>query len=305
MFDVTTVGHFSIDYINLPERHVVRPTLGGPPTYVSLAAAKLGAKVSVISKVGEDFPPSYVAWLKNQGIDLSGLQKVKDASTTSYALNYKKDGERQLILRKRAPVIKAEDIPNYLKSKAVHIAPIANEILPEVIKKVQGQAGIVSLDPQGFLRRFKEDGSMFLGQMKDLEVLRWINMFKASREEIRKVTGESNLGQAVKKVHKHGVETVIVTKGAEGSLLYVKGTLYQVPAAKPRIIVDTTGSGDVFIGGLLAEYIKGKDLLWCASVGSASASFVVEKLGPRGFGSAKELYERATVVYERSAVLIF
>ncbi len=303
MFDVITVGHFSIDYINLPGRHVVKPTLGGPPTYVSLAAAKLGAKVSVISKVGEDFPPRYIGWLKNQGIDLSGLQKVEGASTTSYTLNYTKGGERQLILRSRAPPIEAEDIPNQLEAKAIHIAPIANEILPETVRRLRGQSNIVSLDPQGFLRRFKEDGTMFLEQMKDLEVLRRINLFKASHEEIRMVTGESNLVQAVIKVYEHGVEIVIVTMGGEGSLLYVKGKLYQVPAAKPRVIADTTGSGDVFIGGMLAEYVKGKDPLWCASVGSASASFVVEKLGPRGFGSAKELYERAAIVYERSAIL--
>jgi sugar/nucleoside kinase (ribokinase family) len=57
MFDIITVGHFSIDFIQLPKICVPKPTLGGPPTYVSIAAKNLNARVSVISNVGEDFPP--------------------------------------------------------------------------------------------------------------------------------------------------------------------------------------------------------------------------------------------------------
>jgi hypothetical protein len=70
MFDLVTVGHFAIDLITSPKITKPKQTLGGSPTYVSLAARKLDTKVSVISKVGEDFSDRYIAWLKANGVDL-------------------------------------------------------------------------------------------------------------------------------------------------------------------------------------------------------------------------------------------
>jgi len=77
MFDLTTVGHFAIDLISSPTIVSPKPTLGGPPIYTSLAARKLSARVSVISKVGEDFTEEYVTWLKSQGVNLARLKLVK------------------------------------------------------------------------------------------------------------------------------------------------------------------------------------------------------------------------------------
>ncbi len=297
-----TAGHFSIDYVRLPERPLAKPTLGGPPTFVSLAAANLGANVSVISKVGEDFPPRFVRWLESRSINLSALRRVEGALTTSFVLDYRGDGDRQLALKNRGPPIEPIDVPDSFEAKAVHVGPIANEIPHETVLRLRGLTELLSLDPQGFLRRFREDGRMYLDGMENAEGLGEIDVFKASEEEIGAVTGRSDLAEAIRSVNERGVETVIVTRGVKGSLLYDGGKLYVVPASKPRVVVDATGSGDVFIGAFLAEYIRGKEALWCASVGSASASFVVEELGPRGFGSKREVYERATAVYEKTSV---
>ena len=303
MFDLVTVGHFAIDFIKSPIRPAPKPELGGPPTYVSLAAAHLGAKVSVISKVGEDFPTRYEVWLRRRGIDLSGLKKIEGALTTSFVLDYSEQGERQLILKSRAPTIEAEDVPDSLEAKAIHIAPIANEVSYEATIKLRGLADIVSLDPQGFLRRFDANGNMHLEGMENPQVLRKTDIFKASRGEIEALTGKHDLLQAAEKVSRYGARIVVVTKGGEGTLLYDGGRVYEVPVAKPKVVVDTTGAGDVFIGAFLAEYSRGKEALWCACVGSASASFAVEKFGPRGLGNRKKVYERAAKVYEESSAL--
>jgi len=303
MFDIVTVGHFAIDYISSPRRPAPKPTLGGPPTYVSLAARKLGAKVSVVSKVGEDFPSGYIDWLVNRGVDLSALKKVGGTSTTSFMLNYHKDGERQLILKNRAPPIVVEDIPCSLEAKVIHIAPIANEISHDVVVKLRGLTNIVSLDPQGFLRHFDEEGKTYLQRMENPKFLEKIDIFKSSQREIEAVTGESDPLQAIRRIYEYGVKTVIVTRGMEGSLLYVKGKCYRVPAAIPKVVVDTTGAGDVFTGAFLAEYIQEKDPVWCVCVGSAAASFVIEKFGPRGFGQKREVYERVAEVYEKTSVI--
>ena len=151
MFDLTTVGHFAIDLISSPTIVSPKLTLGGPPTYTSLAARKLGAKVSVISKVGEDFSPEYMEWLKSQDVNLSGLKLAKGALTTKFILEYGGE-ERRLRLRDQAPLIYLEDVPNTLQARAIHVAPITNEVGLEVIEKLRTLASILSLDPQGFLK---------------------------------------------------------------------------------------------------------------------------------------------------------
>jgi len=82
-------------------------------------------------------------------------------------------------------------------------------------------------------------------------------------------------------------------------VLSVEKTLYNIPPCNSRIVVDPTGAGDVFIGGFLNEYIRQKDSLWCACVGSAAASLVVEGIGPTFFGEKEEIYQRASSIYEK------
>ena len=302
-FDIVTVGHFAIDFIKLPNKARTKPTLGGPPTYVSLAARKLGAEVSVISKVGVDFPDRFIRFLASRGVDLSGLKKDKDALTTSFFLDYSIGKDRELILKKKGPIITANDVPDNLNSKAVHIAPIANEVPIETLKKLQTFSSIMSLDPQGFVRKFGRDGKVSLGQLKDLDVLKGIDVFKASYKESEAVTGQSDPIYMAKNLRRKGVKMVLITRGVEPALFSAEGKMYYVPTAKPKAIVDTTGAGDVFIGAFLTALVRGEDPLWCACVGSAAASFVVEKLGPSGFGSTRQVQARATQVYNEASVV--
>jgi len=296
MFDLITVGHFAIDLISSPKITTPKPTLGGPPTYVSVAARKLNAKVSVISKVGEDFPSRHMAWLKANGVDLSGLKRIKDASTTSFILKYT-NWKRQLQLKSRAPPILPEDVPASLQAKVIHIAPIANEISPNLVDKLRTPTNILSLDPQGFVREFDAEGNMRLKRWDNQQVLEQIDLYKSSSNEIKMVTGLADLRLAMEKIHDYGAKVVIVTMGMKGSKILFEGKLYNIPACKPKTIKDPTGAGDAFIGAFLAEYVKGKDPVWCACIGSASASLVVEGVGPEVFGGKEEIYARASKIY--------
>jgi len=297
-FDLVTVGHFSIDYIKTRKNPYLKPTLGGPPTFVSLAAKNMGIKVSVISKVGEDFPEKYLEWLINEGIDLSMLRKARNESTTSYMLVYGDGGERQLVLIAKAPPIETAEIPESLSSKIIHVSPIAGEISYDVMERLRRHSSLLSLDPQGFLRRFDKDGRTFLGKLDNLRILRKIDVFKASEGEIKAVMGKTEIYRAIRLVHKLGVNVVIVTRGKKSTMLSFNGKIYSVPTAESKVVVDTTGAGDVFIGAFLVEYIRGEDPIWCSCVGSASASYVIEEVGPRGFKSQSEVYRRATRIYD-------
>jgi len=297
VFDIVTVGHFAIDCIHSPRVASPKPTLGGPPTYVSAAAAKLGARVSVVSKVGEDFSNNYVKWLKNNEIDLSGLKRVKGASTTKFVIKYQKDWKRTLQLKARAPIILASDLPDFLQASAVHVAPIANEISEELVLKLRKATSILSFDPQGFVRGFDREGNVRLKRWRGKSVLTSVDVFKSSQDEIEAVTETTNLRLAMRKISEFGVKIVIVTKGMHGSLMLFDNKFYNIPACASKIVLDPTGAGDAYIGAFLAEYIRGKEPLWCACVGSASASFVVEGVGPERFGQREETYERAKEIY--------
>jgi sugar/nucleoside kinase (ribokinase family) len=298
--DIAVVGHFSIDTINLPSRTSQFVVLGGAAAYTSFAAKRLDSTASVISKVGGHFPEAYLWWMGQEGIDLSGVRKLAGEPTTCFELTYSKDlSERTLKLKSKGPTLSPDDVPKDFRAKAIHIAPIADEIPYEMVERLRGCGDVLSLDPQGLLRSFDEAGKVIENFSVDTRIFSLINIYKSSQNEIYALTGEPELKPAIKAIHDVGVETVIVTLGAKGSVLSVEGTQYNIEACPSQILVDPTGAGDVFIGSFLAEYLRQKESLWCASVGSAASSCVVEGLGPTYFGNKEEIYRRANSLYEK------
>jgi len=298
--DVAVIGHLSIDRILLPSRSAPFVVLGGSATYTSFAAKRLEATASLISKVGGNFPEAYLWWLRQEGIDISGVIKQPGQPTTSFELSYSKDlSERTLSLKEKGAPIELADVPADLNAKAVHVGPIANEVSFEVIERVKHCADVLSLDPQGLLRSFDEAGNITEKSPVDKRIFSLINIYKSSQTEILALTGQSELKAAIEAIHDFGVGTVIVTMGTKGSVLSVEGAQYNIAACPSQVLVDPTGAGDVFIAGFLTEYLRQKESIWCACVGSAAASMVVEGIGPTYFGKKEEIYARAKTLYEK------
>jgi sugar/nucleoside kinase (ribokinase family) len=298
--DITVVGHFAIDSIFLPSRPHPFVVLGGSVTYTSLVTKRLDATVSIISKVGGDFPEAYMWWLQQEGIDLSGVVKLETDRTTRFELKYSKDlSNRTLKLKSKASPINVSDLPHSLRAKAIHVAPIAGEISYDVIAHLKKCTGILSLDPQGLLRSFDTAGNVTFRSSVGKRLLGLVNVYKSSLDELSAATGQSDMHSAIKTIHDFGVETVIITLGIKGAVLSVGRTLYNIPPCNSVAVVDPTGAGDVFMGSFLTEYVRQKDSLWCACVGSAAASLVVEGIGPTFFGESEEIYRRARSIYEK------
>jgi sugar/nucleoside kinase (ribokinase family) len=297
--DVAVIGHLSIDTILLPSRTAPFVVLGGSAAYTSFAAKHLQATTAIISKVGGNFPEAYLWWLRQEGIDLSSVIKRADEPTTGFELSYNADlSGRTLKLKSKGAPINLADLPADLHAKAVHIAPIDNEVSFEVVEHLKHYADVLSLDPQGLLRSF-EAGNVTENASVDKRIFGLINIYKSSQNEIYALTGQSELKLAIRTIHDFGVETVIVTMGAKGSVLSVEGAQYNIAACPSQVVVDPTGAGDVFVGGFLTEYLRQKESVWCACVGSAAASLVVEGIGPTYFGTKEEIYQRANSLYEK------
>jgi sugar/nucleoside kinase (ribokinase family) len=274
--------------------------LGGSVAYTSLATRRLDATASVISKIGGDFPQAYLWWLQQEGIDLSNLVRLEKEQTTRFELKYNKDlTKRKLKLKSKASAITVSDLPKSLHAKVIHIAPIAGEISYEVVAKLKKCGDIISLDAQGLMRSFDADGNVTYRSSINKRLLGLINIYKSSMEELSAATKRKDTRTAIKAIHDFGVDTVIITLGAKGAVLSIGGTRYNIPPCKSAKLVDPTGAGDVFMSGFLTEYIRQKDSLWCACVGAAAASLVVEGIGPTFFGEKEEIYRRADAIYEK------
>ncbi|MBS7632567.1 hypothetical protein KEJ15_02950 [Candidatus Bathyarchaeota archaeon] len=300
MFDLVVVGHLAIDSIILPSRQTPFVVLGGSATYVSLVARRLDASVAVVSKVGKDFPDAYRWWLEQERIDLSGVLKQDNAQTTRFELEYSNDlTQRVLRLKGRSPPIAVDDMPLDLRAHIIHVAPIAGEITYEDVEVLKKRAEILSLDPQGLVRSFGENGTVGMAALPDKRILNLIDIYKSSLNEILAVTGASDMETAVMAVHDCGASIVIVTLGADGAAISVEKVIHRVPAYKPEKVIDPTGAGDVFIGAFLAEYSRGEDCSWCSYVGSAAASLATEGIGPTFPIDKDEVYRRTRALYEK------
>ena len=299
-FDLAVVGHFSMDSIILPDQPKLCSVLGGAVAYVSLVAKRLGARVSVISKVGSDFPRAYHELLRGEGVDLSGVKCVKNDLTTSFELTYNQDLSRRILrLRHKGSPITLADLPNSLKAKAIHIAPIAGEISSEIVERLKTFSDCISMDPQGMTRRFDENGNVTCCTELNHNLLSLINVYKSSFDEITVLTGHSDLEKAIRAIHDLGPEIVMVTMGSRGSVLSTQNAICKVPVFKCAHLRDPTGAGDAFIGGFLSEYVQHKEPLWCACVGSAAASLIVEGVGVSFFIEKEEIYRRARIICEK------
>jgi sugar/nucleoside kinase (ribokinase family) len=298
---VCVVGSFALDSIVVPSMTFPFCSLGGAATYTSIAVKTLGESVSVVSRVGADFPDEYLWQLREKGIDISNVKRYLNETTTRFELCYNNDfSERTLKLICRSYPINLDDIPIDLHAKIIHIAPIAGEFNFEVVEHLKSCCDFLSLDPQGFLRSFNENGNVIPKLSIGKCILSLVDVCKLSLDELFVLTGLSELKMAVKTLHDIGVKTVIVTMGAKGSLLSIDGALYNVPACTSTIVVDPTGAGDVFIGAFLAEYLQGKDPLWCACVGSAAASFVVESIGSSFRCTKDQIYQRTHKIWKQN-----
>ncbi len=259
--DVTVVGHFSADSIKLPGRSEPYRILGGAVAYVSLVARRLGALASVISRVGGAFPDAYLKRLSEEGINISNVIKNDAESSTSFELTYSADlSDRTLRLRQKGSPINLNDLPASWRSNVVHVAPIADEISYDVVKRLRDCCSFLSIDPQGMTRRFDKDGNVTCSAQMDKRILPLVDVYKSSLDEIKVLTGQSALNRALKEVHDFGPKVVIATAGAEGSVLSTQGVVYKVPACKSLRVVDPTGAGDVFVGGFLLSICVVKSL---------------------------------------------
>ena len=288
------VGNLTIDEVII--RGIRRVQAGGAALYTSIAAAKKGLRVDVISKVGYNYPKEQLDEIGALGINPSGVKILQDAPTTRFLLDYSGD-ERRLSLLERCSPIEPQDLQN-VRFEAVHIAPVFDDVPAETVLDLSERCSFLSLDPQGYVRRVTQNGIVEPKAWFDAQVLSRISVFKSSTEELRWITGLRNPWKGLERIRESGPEVVVATWGRRGALMLAYENRYNIPAF-PAQPIDPTGAGDAFIGGFLSQYLRCQDALWSASVGASLASFLIETQGCRINASVEDIHERANWVQKR------
>ncbi|MBB5182479.1 carbohydrate kinase family protein [Catenisphaera adipataccumulans] len=267
MFDVTAMGELLIDFTpcgtSAGGRALFEQNPGGAPANVLVAVSRLGLKGAFIGKVGKDMHGEMLKeTLEADDIDVSGLV-VDPNYFTTLAFVQLKDGERDFAFA-RKPGADTQITVDEVELDVVHNTYIFHfgslSLTDEpsrsatfyAIEEARDAGAIISYDPNYRAPLWKDERTAKIF-MRD--VIPYVDIMKISDEETRLLTGVDDPMEAAEKLLDQGVKCVVVTLGAGGATMCTKNFTVQADTVK-REVVDTTGAGDSFWGGMLAQFAK-------------------------------------------------
>jgi sugar/nucleoside kinase (ribokinase family) len=295
---VLVAGFITIDTIQLPMRTVT--SVGGPPSYAGLICSRFGLEVSLMTKVGPDFPDEQAVWLARNGVALRDVHRSRTKPTTRFRIQ-NGAGSRELTLISRCEDIAKDQVPE-VRVDASLVSPIAGEVSPSLLTEISARSDFTFLDPQGFVRVFDASGKVATGPLRDKSVLTMVDAVKMDREEAMALTGKTSPTEALGKLSAVGLRKGIVTQGGESCYVLDGTRVYEVRVPRASV-VDSTGAGDILSGAAMSFYLKTRDFLRSACFGVAASSLSLQMVAlskvdlPMSVDeNAKRLYSQARPV---------
>src|SRR4028119_480817 len=252
-------------------------TQGGKGANQAVAAARLSGQVTFIAKIGADvFGNQSLELYNNEGIDTRYIS-IDEKSPSGVALiNVDDNGENCIavapgangtlcvddISKAKISLENASIILMQLEIPLETVRYVAELAEANNIKLVLNPAPACPL-PDDLLRRI----SVITPNKKEAEMLTGI-----------KIADINSAKDAAEMIAGKGIETVIITMGSEGALIFEKNTFEVVAATKVKA-VDTTAAGDVFNGALVVAMSEGKDIIQAVQFANAAAAISVTRLG--------------------------
>jgi sugar/nucleoside kinase (ribokinase family) len=273
------VGTMAFDAIETPFGKV-NQIVGGSATYAAYAAANFVKPIQQISIVGSDFPKEEMDEMRKRGIHLDGVEIVKDKKSFFWSGKYHEDMNSRDTLITDLNVLADFDphIPDsYQGSEFLMLGNLQPKIQLNVIQELKQRPKFIIMDTMNY---WMESA---MGELK--VVLKYVDMLLVNDAEARQLTGQFSIVRAAKEILKMGPKFLIVKKGEHGALLFHNDEVFYAPALPIEEVFDPTGAGDTFAGGFIGWLAKTKDISFenmktAIIVGSAMASFCVEKFGP-------------------------
>ncbi len=272
---VVIVGSTALDSIKTSKAEKPR-LLGGSASHAAVAASFF-SPVKLIGVVGEDFPKRYIQLYKRHRIDLEGLQ-ILPGKTFHWSGEYEANMNNRRTLLTELGVFETymPTLPEaHRRDPFVLLANIAPSLQAHVLDQMQ-RPKFVAADTM--------DLWLNIALPDLLKLLKRLDLFVLNDSEAHQLTKEDNLFAALKKLHQLGPEYVIIKKGSHGSLLSGPRGLFLCPAYPLHHVVDPTGAGDSFVGGIMGYLANAKgsvdrNLRRAMVYGSVVASFCCEGFG--------------------------
>ena len=302
---ILVVGSVALDSVETPfESH--DDLLGGAASHFSISAS-LFAPVRLVAVIGPDFPDDKLSVLRRRNIDLAGLEVVEGPSFR-WRGRYHLDMDHRDTLDLQLGVFadfRPRILPGWEATPVTFLANIDPDLQLHVLDQATGTrlTACDTIEHWIIEKRARVD-----------EMLSRVDLVFMNEDEARLYAGTPNLHRAAATILGRGCRAALIKKGENGVLVVHRqpdGSVETfVCSAYPlEEVVDPTGAGDAFAGGVMGWLAATGDLdlaglRQAVAVGTIMASFAVEGFGPGGLEGVTEkaLWERYEVLRELSAV---
>jgi sugar/nucleoside kinase (ribokinase family) len=278
------VGTLAIDSVETPAGSRER-VLGGSASYFAYAAG-FYTPVRVLGRTGNDWPLEYTQTFLNHGVDWRGVTSDSIAKSYFWKGRYLGDyQDRETIEIQMHGFDRYQPtIPDcYQDSQIVFLAAAIPTVQRQVLDQCPNAKWI-----------FADTVDMWIETTRSelLDVLSRVDGLFINDIEARQLTGKSNYVQAARSIQELGPRWVVLKKGEHGCFVLGPNTMLAIPAYASDKLVDPTGAGDSFAGGLLGYLsqriqsannpqhvrveIDRKDFVQAVLQGTALASYTIE-----------------------------
>jgi sugar/nucleoside kinase (ribokinase family) len=266
-----------VDDIVFPDGRTAMGVLGGGGFYAAVGMRLWTPDVQVQAGVGLDFDPRI---LEVSGLDGSGLEVTRIPTPRAWQL-FEENGRRTQIFRITDEVVSQQLILHPSAAKlpptieAVHFL-LRGDPREERLSNALHQAGIrIGAEPviEGHMTG-EEHASL-------LRCIARFELFSPSESEAIALVGQVPVREQLRALADLGPRVVALRQGADGSIIYERETCryWRVPAASADVI-DVTGAGNAYCGGLLVGWIERGDVRRAAAQAAVSAAIAIEQVGP-------------------------
>ena len=269
----------AFDAIETPFGKIDR-IVGGSATYVAYAASNFIKPIQQVSIIGADFPEEEMKALENRGVQMEGVEVVPDKKSFFWSGRYHLDMNSRDTLVTDLNVL-ADFNPvvpdSYQDAEFVMLGNLDPTVQKKVLQQLKKRPKLIVMDTMNFWMEIA------LPQLE--EVLTMVDVLMINDSEARQLSGQFSLVKAAREILKMGPKYLIIKKGEHGALLFHGDRVFFAPALPLEEVFDPTGAGDTFAGGFIGHIAKTKDISFdnmktAIIVGSAMASYCVEKFGP-------------------------
>ena len=262
--------------------------LGGAGTYIALSCSHFKSNSSVVSVVGGDFEKKNLALLESKGVDVSAIEIIKNGKTFYWKGKYHKDWNKRDTLATELNVLADFNpkVPEEFKRPDVLILGNLHPIVQgAVLNQLSKKPTAIILDTMNFWMDTA---------LEDLtNIIKRVNVIVINDEEAMQLSGKETLFSAAEEILKLGPKYVVIKKGEHGAMLFGDDQFFISPAFPVKNVVDPTGAGDSFAGGL-GGYLSEKSELSFENLkngivyGTIMASFCVESFGTQSMEMIKK-----------------